>query len=194
MPGPVVATVPVRVRLDQQQTISKYLHTIQNQAHEMVPYEQYGLSNIGKISPDFREACDFTSLLVVQPRTHLDSRSKGISGDDEATSSALLSPADIAGNSAEELMQGYFSYPLVIQGHLLSDSIELIITYDSSVLSQPSMEALCYQFEHVASQLFTDQVYLLGDLSVASNWDLQRATEFNSETPEIMDTCIHHLI
>jgi amino acid adenylation domain-containing protein/thioester reductase-like protein len=194
MPGPVVATVPVRVRLDRSQTISKYLQAIQSQAHEMVPYEQYGLTNIGKINSDFRDVCDFTSLLVVQPRTHLDSRSKGTSTESDASSAALLLPANVEGGSVEDLMQGYFSYPLVIQGHLMSDSIELVITYDSSVLSEASMEAMCHQFEHVASQLFADEGRTLGDLTVASSWDLERARAFNSEAPMVMDTCIHHLI
>ncbi|GFP57378.1 nonribosomal peptide synthetase lcsA [Trichoderma asperellum] len=194
MPGPVVATVPVRVRLDQKQTISTYLQAIQNQAHEMVPYEQYGLSNIGKISADIKEACDFTSLLVVQPRTHLDSRSKSMSAETEASSSALLLPTCIEGNTVEESMQGYFSYPLVIQGHLFSDFIELFITYDSSAVSEPAMEAMCHQFNHVASQLFESKNLTLGDLTVASDWDLQRVIDFNQEIPEFMDTCVHHLI
>lgn len=190
MPGPVVTTVPVRIRLDGEQTVSKYLQMVQSQATEMVSFEQYGLSNILKLGPDIKEACDFSSLFVIQPRTYLDSVNNQ-SGD----SSDVLMVRDVTeGGSAEELMQGYFNYPLVIQGHMFDDSIELLLTYDSSILSGHTIEALSYQFDHVAKQLFKEDETPLKSISISGPQDLAQAMKWNFEnSTELIDTCFHTL-
>lgn len=65
MPGPVVATLPIRIQIDPDQQVSDFLRQVQSQATDMIPYEQYGLQNISKLGPEFQNACDFSSLLVV---------------------------------------------------------------------------------------------------------------------------------
>lgn len=128
MPGPAVATVPIRIRVDASKPISRFLSEIQSQATDMIEFEQFGLQNIIKLSADAKDACEFSSLLVIQPRTHLDSI---VSKE----SSEPLMALSVEARSAEQLMQNYFTYPLVIQGHVFDDSIELLLTYDSTILS-----------------------------------------------------------
>lgn len=43
MPGFVIATVPIRIRLQRGESIAAFLQSVQTQASEMVPFEQYGL-------------------------------------------------------------------------------------------------------------------------------------------------------
>ncbi|GFP57379.1 nonribosomal peptide synthetase lcsA [Trichoderma asperellum] len=187
MPGPAVATVPIRIRVDASKPVSRFLSEIQSQATDMIEFEQFGLQNIIKLSADAKDACEFSSLLVIQPRTHLDSI---VSKE----SSEPLMALSVEAKSAEQLMQNYFTYPLVIQGHVFDDSIELLLTYDSTILSEIEMEALSHQFDIVAHQLVRESDDPIGSVAVAGEWDLEQAKKWNTEDPELLDTCIHSLI
>ncbi|KAE8852448.1 hypothetical protein PTNB29_10457 [Pyrenophora teres f. teres] len=49
MAGPTIATVPVRVRVQHSHKVSEFLHSVQQQATEMIPYEQTGLHETAKV-------------------------------------------------------------------------------------------------------------------------------------------------
>ena len=182
MPGPMVATVPIRVKFDgKNTTVSQYLQKIQDQATEMVPYEQFGMQKMSHLGPDIQEACDFSSLLVIQPVQTLTS-------SDENSGSILVS------EDTEENLEGYFSYPLVIQGRVGDDGVMLHLIYDSSTLPEQMMTAITSQFNHVVQQLLSQGDSLLETVSVAGEWDLDEAYKLNTEDPEIVDKCIHELI
>ncbi|GFP57380.1 nonribosomal peptide synthetase lcsA [Trichoderma asperellum] len=184
MAGPAVATVPVRIRLDKQQTTSAFLKSVQSQAMEMISYEQFGLQNISKICDDAKEACDFTSLLVIQPVDQLVR-----DGDD-----ALLVPAGPEVVGETDLVQNYFSYPLVIQGHLYDNKINLMLIYDSQVLSEKKMQALARHFDNAVQQLTGQGDRLLGAVSISSSWDYDQAIEFNQNSSEPVERCFHEMI
>ncbi|KAI0424831.1 hypothetical protein F5Y09DRAFT_347316 [Xylaria sp. FL1042] len=57
--GPTIATVPVRVQLQDDYIVSDFLERIQQQATEMIAHEQTGLHRIAKMSEDCRHACDW---------------------------------------------------------------------------------------------------------------------------------------
>jgi hypothetical protein len=74
MVGPTFATVPVRVKLDDGETVSSYLHAVQQQSIGMIPFEQTGLQAIARMSsPGCRDACMFQSVLVIQPQEEISS-------------------------------------------------------------------------------------------------------------------------
>lgn len=68
--GPTIATVPIRVHLEEPRrtTVSEFLRQLQVQATEMIPYEHTGLQNIGKLGDSARKVCEFQTLLVIQPQ------------------------------------------------------------------------------------------------------------------------------
>lgn len=86
MPGLVTATIPVSVKLDRKCPVKQLLQDVQDQATSMVPYEQLGLQSTAKIDEHTKEACNFSSLMVVQPAKQL-----GLEGI--GSSSSLLQPA-----------------------------------------------------------------------------------------------------
>ncbi|KAL7773160.1 hypothetical protein CFE70_003124 [Pyrenophora teres f. teres 0-1] len=62
---PTIATVPVRVRVQSDQTIFAFLQDLQQQATDMIAYEQMGLQRIAKMGRS--EMQDFTTYaLMVQ--------------------------------------------------------------------------------------------------------------------------------
>lgn len=52
MSGPTIATVPVRVRLNSEQTLSDFALMVQAQAFEMTTHEEFGLVNIASLGQD----------------------------------------------------------------------------------------------------------------------------------------------
>ena len=137
----------------------------------MVAFEQFGLQNISRVSPAAKEACDFSSLLVIQPINHI-----GLTVDD-----ALLHPLAQQDYDAQDALDGYFTYPLVVQAGLLDDHVELLLTYDPAVLTEPRLQALSYHFEHTVQLLLGPPDSPLTDLSLTSDWDVKQAQEWNGE-------------
>nr|UMZ45380.1 hypothetical protein [Paramyrothecium roridum] len=188
MPGPTIATVPVRVQMDSSTAVQAFLQQVQTQAFEMVQHEQFGLNNISKLSPAAKEACDLTSLLVVQPSLFFADRN----GDGEKP---LLSPVDQDELPLDDVLQGYFSYPLVIQAHLLEKSIEIVLIYDSGSHGESQMTALSYQLERVIQQLSTTENEMaLGSIEVCGPWDLAQAMAWNMVNIPEANSCVHDLI
>ena len=186
MAGPAVATVPVRVRLDRQLPVRTFLEQIQQQASDMVAYEQFGLQKIARLGSPTKEACDFSSLMVIQPTQH-------VIPVKDATETAVLSPAGQE-YAAEEGMEGYFTYPLVVQGLTHIDSVELHLTYDPCAVFAPQLRALSYHFKNVVKQLLTQDTTPLGSLHLSGEYDLRHAIDCNGEGPELVRACVHELV
>jgi hypothetical protein len=49
--GPAISTLPVRVKMDGSHRAKDFLHDLQAQAMDMMPFEQMGLQNIAKLGP-----------------------------------------------------------------------------------------------------------------------------------------------
>ncbi|KAF2175159.1 amino acid adenylation [Zopfia rhizophila CBS 207.26] len=185
MAGPAIATVPIRVRLDGQQSTSAFLRGIQNQAAGMVAYEQYGLQNISKLSPNAKDACDFSSLFVIQPIQHFAST--------DSTGDPILKFGTSEHILLEETMGNYFNYPLVILCNMGEDCIGLRFYYDSNVLNESQLQALSRQLDHVVQQLLAPDDTPLGTISLVGPWDVQHALQWN-ELPAATDSCTHWII
>nr|POF13490.1 nonribosomal peptide synthetase tes [Quercus suber] len=191
MIGPVISTVPVRVRLPRQQLVAQYLRDVQAQGAEMIPYEQTGLQNIAKLGRDEREACGFSTLLVIQPRTLVS----------EIDVSMLVTPTADVPAAAEVDLTTYFTYPLVAQCHLDEDEVVLQLIYDSKILSSGQLETMARQYEHVVQQLMTCEQsgasnISLDDINVCGPLDVEQVLQWNAseQQPTVVNACVHDLI
>nr|POE50100.1 nonribosomal peptide synthetase dtxs1 [Quercus suber] len=187
MVGPSVATVPVRIRLNSQQGVSTMLREVQTQATEMVAFEQFGLRNISKLGPEAKEACDASSLMIIQP-------SQSVSGTGNSADQAILAAPSSEVYAAEEALEGYFTYPLVIQAITYDDDVELNLTYHANVVSEPRLQALSRHFGQVVQQLLQQNERPLSALTLSGDWDLQRAIEWNGPEVAPVQLCMHDLI
>uniref|UniRef100_A0A8H7MZD3 Carrier domain-containing protein n=1 Tax=Bionectria ochroleuca TaxID=29856 RepID=A0A8H7MZD3_BIOOC len=182
--GPVVTTLPVRVLLDGHVSISSFLQKIQSQATEMIPYEQYGLQNIFKLGEDIRQACTFSSLLVIQPYEKM--------SEVGSQSTAMMIPS-MAGRDKSQAMDGYFTFPLVVQALLSDTQIDLNITYNSAHLTEGQMTGLISQLAHVIEGLNAETTTALRDLSITSPWDVEMSTKLAHNDVEIVNSTFHDL-
>ncbi|KAE8822095.1 hypothetical protein PTNB85_10525, partial [Pyrenophora teres f. teres] len=98
MAGPTIATVQCDV---------------QQQATEMIPYEQTGLHETAKVSADARHACSFQTLLIVQP---------GSNGD--------IAHDALGEWRSHSDLQDFTTYALMVQCVLADDEVQIIASFD----------------------------------------------------------------
>ena len=175
--GPTLTTVPIRVRMDRNDTIESYLQILQDQSIDMIQYEQTGLQNIKQLSSDALAACRFQNLLVVQPKE--ESGEQGGFWKLESTSSG----------------DNFHTYPLVLECNMNDSSITLNAHHDANIISTWQVERILYQFEHVLNELTSQQGdKLLGAVELFSTSDLAFVESLNSPKPEGLDQCVHDVI
>lgn len=188
MPGPTVATVPVRIPLKPEQKVADFLLQVQIQATEMIPHEQYGIQNIAKLGPAHKDACDFSSLLVVQPFQ------KMFNTESSQPDNAILIAENVGKDENQRLFDGYFTYPLVLLASISDAEVTLNATYDASVLRESQIVALVHQLEHVIQTLACAEGDLpLGAVSAASSWDLQVSKQRNGKMLHIVESTFHEM-
>lgn len=134
--GPTIATVPVRVDFNPNQTVNGLLDTLQNQTMSMAPYEHEGIQNIRRMSQSCRDACQFQTYLVVQ--------------QDDPTSFNTGS----LGEWQQDLdRDGLTTYPIMIECYVRESSIELQTSFSLEAVSDSEMEQIMHHFHQVLEKL-----------------------------------------
>ncbi|KAF1937770.1 acetyl-CoA synthetase-like protein, partial [Clathrospora elynae] len=178
MMGPTIATVPVRVRVAGDQTVSSFLEAIQRQATEMIPFEQTGLHCIAKMGPDARHACGFQTLLVVQPT------------NDVLTESKLLGTWN-----EQSGLQNFTTYGLMVQCTLAAQEVQIMASFDTQVIEHWRVEKIMGQFSFVMQQLARAAPdCTVADIDRLTPEDQQELWNLNSDVPSAVDRCINDII
>lgn len=182
MPGLALATVPARLRLDASQPVQEMLLQMQESAMEAIEFEQFGLPNIAKISPEAKEACGFTSMFVIQPTAH----------DFFQNGPNRLIALD---NAIQEGLYDYLSYSLLLRVEPRADSLTTYFTYDADMFCEEQIEGLTHQFANVVRQLSEPGALTVGDVSIVGEWDIEQINRWNNETPSVpLYKCVHELL
>ncbi|KAJ5102314.1 hypothetical protein NUU61_004536 [Penicillium alfredii] len=178
--GPTIATVPLRVQLNRGASTQEALQSIHEQSVSMAPFEQTGLQRIRKIGPGPAAACNFQSLLVVQPPP-----------ESQATQAERTL---IRADDGEEFLLAFSNYPLVVECTVLPDraGVAVRLAYNDQVLATEQMDRILEQLEHVLLQMFAKEK--LGDIEVISPREIELLRSWNSPVPPPVDCCIHDLI
>lgn len=171
--GPTIVTVPIKIHVDRMQPVSDFLQSIQNQADSMIPFEHWGLRNIGKVGSPLNS--EFQNLLVIQPGQF--SQPKLPIG---------LEMVDL------EPEEDFHTYPLIVECFLVDkDRVQLKMAYDGQVV--PYGPRLASHFEHLCHQLAaraTDDA-VIGNLDFCTAEDKAKIFEWNHEDPTIVHDTIH---
>ncbi|KAI2791865.1 hypothetical protein POX_c04745 [Penicillium oxalicum] len=155
MMGPTISTVPVRVRLNPDESVEALLRRIQTQAQDMTAFEQIGMQNIRRLlaSP---EAVDVGHLFFIQPPM------------EAGTTDLALEPvADADFN--------FDTYPLIVECQLDSDNgATLSVKYNDARISQTSMTWLLQHFENLVGQLYqSPRTAAISTLELTGSSDIQ---------------------
>ena len=148
--------------------MAEFLRRIQEQSAEMVPFEQFGLTEIMRMGPEVRETCGFQNLLVIQPT------STGIIDGDNGV--GLFLKRDYSPEMLE--------FALTMECRLNSCGVQLCSRYDSSMITTVQMERLTKQFQHVLQQLIAEEgLVTIGEITAMSPSDLRDILRLNQVRP-----------
>ncbi len=171
--GPTITTVPVRVTLSEDLTVSAFLKKTQGQATEMMPHEHYGLQNISKVSSEAANAIQFQNIFVVQPMSQFDVHHNDLLGSEEVPMS----------------LKNFDTYPLIMECSLDDKEVHLEARFDNVLLSHDRVERLLHHFEHVVRQLNdASDTVKLSDVSIFGERDMNQILSWNKIYPEILET------
>ncbi|RMJ26305.1 nonribosomal peptide synthase [Aspergillus sp. HF37] len=175
MTGPTIASFPMRFLLNPDESVADALHNVQKHSNDTIPFEQAGLQRISRMGPEAAAACQFQSLLVVQP-------------DHEFHPSIFSDMRDISEPFA------FSSYAITLNCKLSRGTMELEATYDPQVVSEIQMRRILNQLKHIFKQIERLPTLSLRDLELASPEDLERLRAWNGSLPEPLEQCVHEAI
>ncbi|KAJ6789157.1 hypothetical protein PWT90_06033 [Aphanocladium album] len=148
------ARVPCRTVLTDHLQVFSLLENLQQQATQMIPFEQAGLRHIAQLSSDCEQASKFQTLLVVQPsetREADDAFGKWVIGDQA---------------------KWFIAYPLKIDVQL-GTTPRIFTTFDTNVLEESKvfqllrhLESVVYQLEVAEAATTVEQIDLMLPISM----------------------------
>ncbi|KAI9726757.1 MAG: NRPS [Chrysothrix sp. TS-e1954] len=186
MRGPTIATMPIRVRLNYETTVEAFLRQVQTQATEMTAFEQVGLQRIRRISNDANRACQFRSLLVVQPRSWLPDVEGGV----------LFRKTQENANEDEDGIAAPSTYAMTVTCLLGKDSVDIRIDFDPAVLKSTQIVRIERHMEHMLRQLCAahNTKQPLSALEAVTEGDLSDIWKWNANVPAPYPGLVHEWI
>ncbi|KAE8382027.1 hypothetical protein BDV26DRAFT_49940 [Aspergillus bertholletiae] len=173
--GPMIATVPIRVRLDQAQTIEELMGGIQQQAVDMTPFEQFGLQSIRRIQPNGSAIADFGHLFVIQPI---------LEESEDDLELELVSSAQF----------DFDTYPLIVECHLGDSELDVRVRYDDMLIPEKQMGWLLQHYENLIHQLFRlPHNTLMTDITMAGQTDVDQLLDWMGAPVESVNARVHDL-
>lgn len=183
MTGPTVATVPFAISLQKNhhETVQALLSRVQQRSLAMRPWEQVGLAKIRQASPEAGKACDFQTLLVVQP----------IDAVCEWESAIFQSH-----QKEDDSEDGVDTYALMISCQLMTDGVQITAKFDPAVIEDECVRRLLGQLKHVIQQLSSRENWqkTIREMNTLSGADLKDIRSWNAQVPGSICSCVHTLL
>lgn len=169
--GPLIATVPIRVRVDRKATVSSYLQNIQQATSARAAYQHMGMQYIRRVSNDAQRACEAPTGLVIQPEAELAGGDIGFAQGDPVREALHFNP-----------------YPLMVAFGLRRGGFRVCANFDSSIVSVEQMERVLRQLEAACMQLTRDLTKSVDQVSCLPEEDLQKIWQWNQTPPLSLDS------
>ncbi|KAG5950410.1 NRPS protein [Claviceps sorghi] len=171
--GPILATVPVRVRIDRTSTVYGFLQSLQDQGVTRAAHDHYGIQNIRRLSADAQVACEVSMGMVIQPAP-----------TDANDGQHGYVPAFVGGDAALEALH-FNTYPLMLACCLQPGrGFRVLASFDSRLVSKRQMQRVLTQLESAVSQLCRHPDQYVKDVSCLSRDDLGEIWSANCAAPK----------
>ncbi|KAF7712323.1 Nonribosomal peptide synthase (NRPS) [Penicillium ucsense] len=178
--GPTTAVVPVRVKVNRQtQTVEDFLRQIHEQAQEMMAHEQYGIYNIGRLSPQIKAACDFQTLLMIQTEAENAPDTTQGALDMQVVSNSFAGP--------------FHTFSMSLDVVIGAEELQVTVEYDSKLLAGEEIERLSAQLHQAFVSLHDPAMAQtnLSDLDLVSSGDIAQLSLWNQPPPAPQDDLVH---
>ncbi|KAH3958337.1 hypothetical protein HBH70_187070 [Parastagonospora nodorum] len=158
--GPMITTIPVRVRVGLDQSVNDYLQMIHTLSVQQIPHEHLGLQNIRRVSKDARAACDLRTGFVLQPKVVDDWSSNAY----ENSLLARFMPAN-EGEAAREALK-FNTYGIMLICTLDKNGFNAMTSFDTNCISIPAMQRVLDLFDRIVTAFLSSPEAKLADLAV----------------------------
>ncbi|MCJ1392592.1 hypothetical protein MMC18_005462 [Xylographa bjoerkii] len=176
MLGPTISVVPIRMHLEKSKTIAEFLSDTQTQASEMIPFEHFGIQNIRRINAASRAATDYKNVLITQTADNTTDRANFLG----------MEPVDPEKPSVE-------TYALVVECTIGANELNLMVFYDSKVISSGKVERMMHHFEHALQQMNTESTSTLEQVDLFSERDRVQVQTWNHSLPSPENDLMHEV-
>ncbi|GIZ46976.1 hypothetical protein CKM354_001007800 [Cercospora kikuchii] len=188
--GPTLATVPIRIIVDPRSSVADLLTRVQQQAIDMIKWEQTGLINIQQCSPEARLASRFQSLLIIQSAEQLSSN--------VAQNSKIFSGVELVDDPASIGISIFTGCALVLGCEQYDGNLKLRFMFDSDVITGQSVCRIAQQFETILRRLCNSSAahsrIRMSSIMIAGDNDLTQIWKWNANLPKSVDKCVHHIL
>ncbi|PTB66087.1 acetyl-CoA synthetase-like protein [Trichoderma citrinoviride] len=185
MIAPLINAVPVRVKIEPNDTVDRLLQRVQSHAITTIAFEQTELLHIRRINADTERASRFNTLLVVQPPSETDYANEG--------DGLFQHKPEVV--STHDGLDDFNPNAVMVMCQLTqSDGLKLEISFDSKVMDAPQMDRIARQLEHVLRQICASSTRKVDDIDVLSPQDLRELWAWNGSVPAAVQDCVHDLI
>ena len=168
--GPLIATIPVRVRVDRTSTVASYLQTVQQAISARTPYQHMGMQNIRKVSRDAQYACEAATGLVIQPEPEHVGTELGFDQGDAVREAIHFNP-----------------YSLMLAFGIQKGGFRVCASFDSSLIEVAQMERILAQLEMTCTQLAKDLSRRIGQIPCLPEAELNQIWRWNQVPPLPLD-------
>ncbi|KAG4439146.1 Nonribosomal peptide synthetase 4 [Cadophora sp. M221] len=168
--GPLIATVPVRIRIHRTTTVESYLKTVQQSILARTPYQHMGWQNIRKVSKDAQHASEAGTGLVIQPEPEYAGSELGFEYGDVVREALHFNP-----------------YPLMVAFGIRKGGLRVCANFDSSLIEVGQMERMLTQLDIACSQLSKGLSRKLNEISCLPEVELNKIWEWNQAPPLVLD-------
>ncbi|KGO57957.1 AMP-dependent synthetase/ligase [Penicillium expansum] len=168
MAGPTIATLPLRVQIDDNSTVSRALRNLQERTIQLIPFEQVGLPEIAAIGPEAKQACSFQTLLV--------------EGRGEAENlGTTYGPMEPMGTSSGDAASNTYAIQVAVM--LKPNMVTVAVSTDETVIPAWQVEHMLDQFSHLLQQVHHHPTQLVHEIATLNDKDIQQLQAWNIGIP-----------
>ncbi|KAH8691175.1 hypothetical protein BGW36DRAFT_304857, partial [Talaromyces proteolyticus] len=178
MSGPTIATFPLRMRLKKDNSVNESLQELKGRMEQIVLHEQLGLHYIAQVSPEAARACEFHSLLVIQPRRR----------DDYRIFREVTREQNLSNNST------FGTYPITLVCEPNNSGVSVEAVYDERTISEVQMQRILNQLSHLLSWINISGHERLSDIPTICAQDRVQLLAWNSSDTHLAQRCVHDII
>ncbi|KAK6002869.1 hypothetical protein QM012_001619 [Aureobasidium pullulans] len=168
--GPLIATVPIRIRINRNGTLESFLQSVQQSILARTPYQHMGWQNIRKVSQDAQHASEAPTGFVIQPEPEYVGNDLGFQLGDVVREALHFNP-----------------YPLMVGCGIRKGGFRVCANFDSSLIEISQMERILAQLEVACRQLTKDLSRPVSAVSCLAEAELNQIWQWNQTPPLAYD-------
>lgn len=188
--GPTITTIPIVVDVNADCKVKDYVRQIQDMNIRRIPYEHFGIKAIRRINNSCKTACEFQTVLVIQPSTETDG------SPDSTNEQAVLEELD------ETKVDGFpdqysvlNQYSLMLELLPAGEKMKVRASFDSNAISHLELERVLGMWEITIQQMINatrDESILVGSLNFLCDQDLRDIWKRNQDQVKPLTTQFVH--